>query len=85
MCGATFTAISAFASLFSAVNSMGGAGAAPQVVTPQAPKQAQAAKLPDQSVFKKAMGGGGDPTVLTGPQGIPDDKLLLGKSTVLGG
>lgn len=84
MCGATFTAISAFAGLFSAVQAMG-ANKAPDVAAPQAPKQAQAAKLPDQNVFKKAMGGGGDPTVLTGPQGIPDDKLLLGKSTVLGG
>lgn len=49
-----------------------------------APPKSQAAQLPEQNVFKRMLGLINDPTALTGPGGIPKEKLLLGKATVLG-
>ena len=51
------------------------------------PPQSTAAQLPNEAAKRAAppqAGVGGDPTALTGALGIPNDKLLLGKSTVLG-
>lgn len=53
------------------------------VQAPVAPPASQAAITPDQPAFKKGVATG-DPTLLTGPQGVPDDKLTLGKPTILG-
>lgn len=47
-------------------------------------KPPQAAKAPDYNALQKSIASGFNPTALTGSQGIPDDKLLLGKPTVLG-
>lgn len=71
-----------------AMGVMGGekGGSPPKVEAPAAPPAPQADKTPEQNVFKKKIGGvsPGDPTVLAGPGGVPNDKLLLGKSTLLG-
>jgi len=61
----------------------GSSAQAPAVAPATAPPASQAAKTPSQATFKNAMPSG-DPTALTGPGGIPADKLLLGKATVLG-
>lgn len=78
--------ISAAFSIYGAL-SQGGGNDQPAVVPPKPVKPPQAAKVPEQAVYKKGMAGAGagDPTALTGPGGIPSDKLYLGKSTVLGG
>ena len=65
----------------------------PKPAEPIAPPESQAAKLPDAQNTVKALGGsgqaGGAPgvaqTFLTGPGGIDQGSLLLGKTTLLGG
>jgi hypothetical protein len=65
----------------------------PTPAEPIAPPESQAAKLPDAQSTVKSMGGsgqaGGAPgvaqTFLTGPGGIDQGSLLLGKTTLLGG
>lgn len=47
-------------------------------------KPPQASKAPDYNALQKSIASGFNPTALTGAGGIPDDKLLLGKPTVLG-
>lgn len=71
-------------SLFSALGG-GKSGGSQQASAPQKPvAPPQAAKVPEQATYKKGMAAVSDPTALTGPGGIPNDKLYLGKSTVLG-
>ena len=63
----------------------GGGGAALQ--SPTAPPASQAAKTPEANVFKAARGGSigtGDPTLLSGPGGVDNSSLTLGKATLLG-
>lgn len=59
---------------------------APQIAAPTAPPASQAAKTPDQAVFKKGLAGGAsnDSTALTGAGGVALDNTQLGKATVLG-
>ena len=60
--------------------------AATAIQPPTPAPEAQVAKAPTQQATKKAMQGvaGLDPTALTGPLGVGNDKLTLGKATVLG-
>lgn len=54
----------------------------PAMGTPAAPPQA--ASAPEQNVLKKKGLPAGDPTLLTGPGGVPESLLTLGRSTLLG-
>lgn len=62
------------------------AAPAPVIQPPTPAPEAQVAKAPTQQATKKVMQGmaGLDPTALTGPLGVGNDKLTLGKATVLG-
>lgn len=55
-----------------------------KIPSPVAPPPGQASQTPEQSIFKKALRGMGDPTALTGPGGVSNTSLTLGKATVLG-
>lgn len=80
-----FTIASAVFSGVSAVSNLMKTDKAPAIQAPTAPPQA--AKTPDQGVLKRKIAaafGAGDPTALTGPGGVSNDSLTLGKSTVLG-
>lgn len=85
MCGVAsvlpliFGGISAAASLFGASKQQ--PQQQPAVQPPAAPPQA--AKAPEQNVYKKMLAGT-DPTLLTGAEGVPADNLKLGKATLLG-
>ena len=65
----------------------------PTPAAPIAPPQSQAAQIPDAQNTVKALGGtgqaGGAPgvaqTFLTGPGGVDQGSLLLGKTSLLGG
>ena len=78
-------AVAALAPLLSVAKAPSGpAATAPTQPDVPKPPASQAAKLPQQNVFKRMLGLINDPTALTGAGGIPKEKLKLGKSTVLG-
>ena len=52
------------------------------IAPPAPPPAGQASQTPEQSIFKKALRGAGDPTMLTGSGGV--SSMSLGKATVLG-
>lgn len=79
--------VSAAGSVYQASQAKKGGGApAPMIQDPIKPPQPAA--QPEMNAIKNSLtagGGAGIPsTALTGPDGIPKDKLLLGKATVLG-
>ena len=65
----------------------------PKIPTPKEPEKPQEAKMPDQSPYgaasdaRKRMaqsGGAATSTLLTGPSGVENSALMLGRSTLLG-
>lgn len=84
---AIFAAVGALASVYTA--SQSGKNQPPMPTPPQAPVASQAALTPEQGTVKRNIrgvgsGAGADPTLLTGPGGVPNDLLTLGRSTLLG-
>jgi hypothetical protein len=80
--GLVFGALSAASSVYSMLSKP----SAPQPPAPKPPPQP--AQTPDVTQSRAAavrgIGGGPDPTLLTGAGGVSNDSLLLGRNTLLG-